>query len=466
MKKLLCIILSLLMVLSVSTIAFAADDEEEEKDLAQTLSEKIVSDSFINAFNGKTLDIPDSLKESNGKFDIDKLLRNHSLDNVKFLGMELSYLYSRYEYALDWGHMDVSKSDMANLWGEMNTYIVSYLKPAYTNVDRLCTASHATGICNFIGHLLNPNFQNKTITFSTSFVNKKDFYTTISNQSGLTDAIINGWLTTKDVGGKTVYEPKQGLNYHPFLISLLNVPIYNVDGTGGTTELYEYFTVPAKEYMVPAELGAFMIKSVVENGINDGPIQYLMNILKRFVSGYTFDLFDAVAGLLTAKINAGCVTKEQLKDFDVLFNTLANDNNPSKTDRLQFVLFPAYQISRAKDNTEIFLFLMTYTNLLGKHQNNGARVSAWKTALRNSSEFKHQAQKDNTIYMIDAMFLGDLTQLAKQMRSMAEENINHIPSNWGWNIGDFFARLYRSIAMFFDGIFRTLKNGINLDIFG
>lgn len=457
MKKLLCIVLSLVMALSVCTVAFAAETTEEDKDLAQTLSEKIISDDFINAFNGQSLEVPFGVNVN------DRIL-NGGLNGVQFLGMDIgNFLYSKYQYPLDWGHTAVSKGDMATFWGELNTYIVSYLKPAYTNYDRLCTAPHATAICNFIGRLLYPNYQNKTITFDSSFVIKKTFYTEISDKSGLTDAIINGWLTTTTVNGQTVYAKKDTINYTP-VMNLLNIPLFGDNGSGASDEIFEYFNTPSMEYKIPSELGGFIIKSVVENAINDGPIQYLLNVLATFVNYYSIDLAKPILALFAAKMADGVPSAQQVMDFDVFFNMLANDNNPNSS-RLQFITFPAYQYSRAADNTERFLYLMTYTNLLGRHLNNKARVEQWKTTIRNSGEFKYQSKKDNTIVIMNAMFLGDLSTIATKMRDISEDNLNNITSNWGWNFGDFFARLYRAIAMFFDGIFRTLKNGINLDLF-
>ena len=50
MKKILCVFLSLVMLLSVATVAFAAE-EEEQRDLSEILAEKNIDEEFINAFN-------------------------------------------------------------------------------------------------------------------------------------------------------------------------------------------------------------------------------------------------------------------------------------------------------------------------------------------------------------------------------------------------------------------------------
>ena len=161
----------------------------------------------------------------------------------------------------------------------------------------------------------------------------------------------------------------------------------------------------------------------------------------------------------------GSPTREELNSFDVFFNMVANDNNPNSS-RLQFCKFPAYQFSKAADNTEAFLYLMAYTNLVGRNKTNEARIDKWITAISKTDELRKQIWKDDTALIVKAMFKGDFNAIAKRIREMSEENLNHVAGVWGWNFGDFFARLYRSIAQFFDGIFRTLKNGIKLDIFG
>ena len=472
MKKFLCVFLSLVMALSMATFAFAADDSDIN--LPEVLAGKIIDDDFIEAFNGKTLDIPDNLKEANGTYDIDKLIRNGSLSGVEFLGMDIAYMYDTNPLGLDWGKLSVSHTDMGTLWGEMNTYMVSFLKPNYTNTDRMCTGSNATAICNFIGRLLNPSFQNQTIDFSQSnytggtrdYTMKRDFYMTISNRSGLTQLITKYWLRQVTVSGVTSYERK--INYLPLLIGVLDVPLYNENGTSTSWgDMEYYFTTPSKEYKVPAELGGFIIKSVIENAINDGPIQYLLNSLKTLIDNYTLvdgDVYKSVSALLTDKINAGYVTAEGLKTFGTLFNTLSNNNSRSDSSHLQFVTFPAYRFSKSKDNTEAFLYLMAYLNLVGKHLYNANVVNGYKAKISASSEI-NGTKKKHLNMMIDAMFFGDMSELAKNMRDISQDNLHNVGNNWLWNFGDFYARMINAIAAFFDGIFRTLKNGINLDIF-
>ena len=167
MKKFLCVFLSLVMALSMATFAFAADNNDIN--LPEVLAGKIIDDDFINAFNGQTLDIPAGLKEADGTYDIDKLINNGSLSGVQFLGLDIGYLYQRDNNNLDWGKLSVSRTDMGTLWGEMNTYMVSFLTPNYTNTDRMCTGSHATSICNLIGRLLNP-FREGTVEKAVAHV--------------------------------------------------------------------------------------------------------------------------------------------------------------------------------------------------------------------------------------------------------------------------------------------------------
>ena len=472
MKKLLCVFLSLVMILSLTTLAYADDD----KDLADILSEKLIDEDFVNAFNGKTLDIPTNLKEADGTYDIEKLIKNGSLDDVEFLGLKIGYMYDTNPLGLDWGKMSVSHTDLGTLWGEMNTYIATFMKEKYTNVDRMCTGSHATAICNFINRLFKATPQNQTINFSTTnytngtrdYTMKKDFYMEISNKSGLTGLITNYWMrevTTQD--NVTYYEPK--INYKPLLISVLNVPLYNDDGSSTSWgDMEYYFTVPSKEYKDPAELGGFIIKSVIENAINDGPIQYLLNALKVFLNNYKIvngDIYKAVCALLTEKINAGSTTAEGLKTFSTLFNTLSNNNQRSDRSHLQFVTFPAYRYTAAKDNTEAFLYLMTYLNLVGKHLYNSGVVNGFKSKISASKEL-NDTQKTYVKYMIDAMFFGDLSELAKNMQAISKSNLHNVGHVWLWNFGDFYSRMISAITAFFDGIFRTLKNGINLDLIG
>ncbi len=470
MKKFLCVFLSLAMMLSMASFAFAAD----EKDLADILSEKLIDDDFVAAFNGKTLDLPESLK-TGGQYDIQDLINRNKLNGIKFLGLDLGFMYGSNIDGLDWGNLTVSHSDMSTLWGEMNQYMIPILKENYTNTDRLCTGSNATAICNFLGRLLNKTFTNKNINFSTSnytngtrdFTMKRDFYMTISNQSGLTALIRDNWLREITIDGKTSYERK--VNYRPLLIGVLNVPIYNEDGSSTSWgDMEYYFTVPSKEYKDPAELGGFIIKSVIENAINDGPLQYLLTALKTLIKNYTLannDIYDSVVALMQNKIAGNCVTADALHDFGTLFNTMANNNSRANSDRLQLFTFPEYRFCNSKDNTEAFLYLMAYLNLVGKHLSNASVVNGFKSKISSSGAI-NGTQKSYLKMMIDAMFFGDLTELAKNMQAISKSNLHNVGHVWLWNFGDFYSRLLNTIASFFDGIFRTLKNGINLDMFG
>ena len=472
MKKILCVFLSLVMLVSVATVAFAAEDEDQ-RELSEILAEKNIDEAFINAFNGKTLDFPAEFKNnanyySGGSYNVKNIIKSGAISKVEFLGLNLGQIYRKNvkDAFIDWGQMSVSKTNVGTLWGEMNTFIASYLVKKYTRDEKLCTPKNATAIANFIGRLINPNFQDTTINYNTSHVTRKTFCQDVSNASGLTDAIANGWLTLKTVDGKTVYEPKKDVNYHPLLISALGVPIYNKDGSGGAMELFEYFTTPSQEYLNPSELGGYIVKSVIENAISEGPIQYLLNVIKRFADGYTVDLYNAVSALLVGKVNAGFVTNNALydDDFDVLLNTLFNDNKANDTSKMQFVPFPTFYFAKANDTTDQFMLLMTYTNLLGKHQKNLSVVSKLKTIIDNNSELS-SVDKRCTKIMVDGMFSGDLSALANGMSEISKENFERVPNTWGWNFKNFFARFWKTIANFMDGIFRTLKNGINLDLF-
>ena len=86
MKKILCIFLSIVMALSVATVAFAAE-EEEQRDLSEILAEKNIDEDFINAFNGKTLDFPSNFKNnasyySGGSYNVTNIIRSGAISQT------------------------------------------------------------------------------------------------------------------------------------------------------------------------------------------------------------------------------------------------------------------------------------------------------------------------------------------------------------------------------------------------
>lgn len=506
MKKILCIILSFVLAFSAATVAFAAgNNEKEDTDFAKLLAEKGVTEDFIRSFNGQTLDIvPHS--------DVAAMINNGELNGVSFLGIDLGFVYGT-QYSFQWSQLNVSKSNLSTLWNEMDRYLVSFLKPNYTNVDRMCTARNATAICNFIGHLLDPEYRDQTISFyaegyandlTRDYAMRKEFYQTISDKSGLTDAIIGNWLQVTgynftcglcgkkfslsntqidnqlaaqggivcpntqckkvqpitDYTREPIYAPKTGLNYRPFVVSTLGVPIYSENGPSDGPTLDNYFTVSSEEYRVPSELGGYIIKRVIEKAIDNGPIATVISMLSRLTKDYIGDVLDAMAALFNKKLTYYGYTKNDLKNYDVLFNMLAG----GFASHMTYIPFPAYRFGATQDTTEQFLYLMIYTNLLGKHLNNDSVINKYKRAIDNSSEINGTKKKHVKMF-IDAMFFSDLTTLSLNMREIAEDNNRNIPSNWGWTFGNFWSDLIARIVGFFDSIFRTLKKGISLDMF-
>ena len=106
MKKILCLILSLTLLVSSLSIAAFADNSTENTNFGFDLSE-LVSGALNEAdfkkalenynFNG---DIPDDCKTEEGQYDIEKLVTSGTASNVYMFGLTIDFLYNSEEKLL------------------------------------------------------------------------------------------------------------------------------------------------------------------------------------------------------------------------------------------------------------------------------------------------------------------------------------------------------------------------------
>lgn len=406
MKKILCLVLSVVMALSCFTaVAFAAEE------------------------------MPD---------DIAQLVDNGTLAGYEYYGLPLDMLYTSTD-ELNWAKLDISWNDLSLMRGNMNNYLSRVFEKRFSRTN-LYNGKYATKICNFIGHLFFPGYVDKTITFNYDFAQIDEFYEAICLQSGLTQHF------TENICPKW---NEMRFNYAPLLTDLGA----NVNG----------LPVPDRDIKDGKIVAEFIVKSAVNRAITIGPINYIVSILRNFSTKYSRYHKDPVKALFSYKIQAGYITESELDTFKGLFNLIFNDNNPSNTSKLQLLTPPVQRWRLAKDDTEAFLYLMAYLNIVGKFGNNSAVVTSMQNKINSTTTFD-STEKSRMNKMLKMAFFNEYNGVspfynnnpnnaAKAfIEELSNENMNNVKPGLQLDFSLFFERILESIAQFFDNIFRRISS--------
>ena len=434
MKKWISLLLSILMIFSCMNlmIAVAADDE------GQTTSQQIadlVGVDFTQALENPDLSsvIPSQYLDAEGEQDLEDLLASDDLQNVDFLGLNLNFMYKSQE-PLSWSKISFSKSDLTMIYGNINSYIAQTLQAKFlkgSNSYKLYTAANATLICNYIGHLLFPDYTDQVITFSSNPTTYTNFYTTIAKRSGFTNLVKTQWIDQPNI------------KYRPLLFALG----------------FDYYDLKAPDVDLKnaTTVSARLIRDILEKQImGEGPYAYLISVFKSIGLTYSLYMYDAVKAIFAYQIQAGKVSASDLKSLRTLLNMFFNFNNPNDTTHLQMLTPPTYRFIKAKDDGELFLYLLTYLNLVGIYKNNANLVNRMKERINNSSILSNtQKSRINTI--IAATFESKIADLGPLNEELTTEAIDGIGNNVKKGLLDFLGRMLDSITSLFDLLFRRIR---------
>ena len=434
MKKLIAVLLSVAMILSLATSFAGAADPSSLADEAQA--------SFINGLSaaGGTAQSLD-----NG-LDVEAMLQAGLLDNVDMFGVTVDFLYNSTE-PLMWSTLKVSKGDVTLAKANVNTYLATCITDMigdYENV-KFCTPDNATKIANFIGHLLSPDFTDIVIRdlnvddsgfYYDSFDVSNNFYTKIARFSGLTAVIQSNWIDAR-------------VNFSP-LLYLLGFD-FDDDRMLGQSKLED------AERIAPV-----LVKSVIKKVCQIGPVEYLLQIVSRLAATYTNCMYEPVKALVQPYVSAGTITVDELKTLRGLFNMVSNQNDKTKIDKLQFISAPAYRFAscvdgKNVDTTSAFLYAMFYLTLVGKHETNSIAVTAMKNNV-NSLPRLSTDQKNTIKSIYDGLFGNNLDKFVSSMANMFNDNINQV-SDTLWDIMiNFFHNYWKNITTFFSKLFDSIAN--------
>ena len=250
-----------------------------------------------------------------------------------------------------------------------------------------------------------------------------------------------------DFSGNRLYDPK--VNFVSFM-SMLGVN-------------YREMSAPDAQINRPADVASFLVRGVFENIYTIGPIKYLSQVVQSWLMMHATTCFPATEAIFVNWINAGRITSAQLKTYEGFLNLVANGNDPTATGKLQFIKVPADIMLAAKDDTEFFLYLLLYLNLLGNNKNNPNVVgdtpnspNSMKNAIKNTSLSLKNETKNNLYSYLDALLLGNYSEFSQKLKTIAQIDISYAEEDARNSILDFLASIIRNFWNFFDKIFRKI----------
>ena len=168
-------------------------------------------------------------------------------------------------------------------------------------------------------------------------------------------------------------------------------------------------------------------------------------------------MYEPLKALFNIKIASGRITEEELSTLKGLFNLVANNNDPTNTSKLQFVTPPVYRFANSKDTVELFLYLMIYLNLVGKHASNPTAVSGIKNGI-NASAVLEQKEKDRLVKVIDGMFCGNLNDLVPELVNYMIENISEAKTTIWETFVKFLKNFINGFVKIIDRIYKNFKD--------
>lgn len=451
MKKLVAVLLSLLMIFSAfSVVGFAADDKESE---GGSLLDSVLGSIDYGALAGMFEEhanfdfadlIGDEFEGLIGKdgIDMEAVIANEYLaKNISFLGYSIYELYSGTpvfwaKVANTTGEESI-KGDFSILKANINTYLLSVLKNKIGPLGSVdfYTAENATSLTNFIGKLLNPDWENVTLT-GNAYSTADSFYSAVADISGLSNIIQLNWIDAN-------------VNYGP-LLTALSFNFDDDDLLGKYNK--EKGNVVAK----------ILVKTVITRALEKGPLEYMLEAVSQIASSYNLLMYPAIEALFMSHITRGTIEKEELKTMKGLFNLIANGNKVA-TDEIQFIDVPlgtfgsTYGVfgnnsKSSTDTTDMFFYMVIYLNLVGKHKNNSIAVQIFRNEMVAGLE---GSEKDIVGAIIGAMMLGDFGTLFSYFAEIFMQNVSSVPGNIFNGIGDFFANIINSIAKIIERIINS-----------
>ncbi len=429
MKKFISLLLALSMVLSCMFFTVSAEGavvlEEDSSTIDDILNDVTNMENFENAIINASSGF---VFPEDGDMEIDEMIAGNLIQG-EMLGITVDFLYNS-SYDLFWKDVTVSKDDIALAKGNLNSYLKRVLNDKYGgfklySMENNAASIHATKIANFLGNLFYPDFKPVTIQFQGNETISEDmFYGEIVKMSGFGDLLHYNWCNQ----GRVDFRP---------LLEIWGLSLENVLNS---------------EFRDGYRLGKKLLAAVINKFMSEGPVNAALEIINIYSKSYVLYLYDATLSLFAPKLAADVIEPEELKTMEGLLNLIFNNNNyefknstPNYDDsKLQFVTVPSKRFRIAKDTTELFLYIIIYSNINCRYRNNAEVIENMK------------GDDARLNYCIDVFLRGDLTQFVSELSNLFKENITQVPNDIFSSIMNTFSKFIKMIADYFDNLFAII----------
>ena len=431
MKKLLCVFMAVMMILSsVAVIGASAADGYAARNPID--SDFYSYQDFIAKHGDKKVYgyTYDFLYESGSLVDWSKL-------DIRFEKMGLPAQSTRESISLAVGNMN------SFLKRVMNSYFLG---------EKLYTEEYALDLINFFGKLIYADFEPVTKAFdNTTTPNEFDFYEIVAEKSGIAKLIQQNWCNS-------------GVDFKPFLRAL-GVDLSDIVNS---------------DFKKGLPIAKALIQGAVNTLIGLGPLEFAIQVLETFSSAYSSVLYEPTVELFADKIKQGkpvreggnvtrvAYTADELKSVQGLLS-YAFDGILD----YDFFKYPDARVGGSAEAPERLLYLMMYFAINYRYNSNKSFVDGISANITNfligggrysRAGYTYEEIVDITgriTKMVDIIFKGDITLDSVEMLSgLTQENLDATPDDILTQIRNWFVKLVRKVTDYIDYLFKLFSGEI------
>ena len=477
MKKILSVVLAFAMILS--SFAFTVSAEEGGGSILDSLGQSM---DFTKAFDMPKYDdfngvvynytntggdnVSGILADGGNIEEMIALMEENPtnpFNNAKLFKLSVDFLYNN-KGALDWNSVPVvkddgmggytlqnQKSDFSLMRSYFNKYLTEKFVARFGDVGsvELYTLDNFVTVTNFIGHIINPNYVDiKKNEVKCAYTSEKDFYTNVTELSGLRDLIAQAWCNDPNL-------------QYPDLLKLLGFK-FNDEEMLGESKIYD-----------AGRVSRTLVRSVIATIIEKGPLNYILELIVKLDAGYAAKLGEPIKKFFVLYYNAGVVNDAAMTTIMGPLNIVVNGYNPYNTKKLQLFDLPFDRLTLCIVNnnvelTEAFYYLMLYTNLVGKwnernlvtYTNTGSVVK--RVEVNNKAVVENMiadADKDTAV-ILKALFCADFTDVPEFLNSQTQQHKEETtnPDNIWQKFIKLITSYFESLADIFKKMFESLRD--------
>ena len=400
-KRLLCIILSVLMAVG-SCAVFTAGAEGEDKAFDFDISDLGGLSEVLDGYSIDKYDVPDLADVS-----FDDLLASGVLKNVDVGGMTLDELYNSTE-PINWKNMSIDSSVLYLAMGNLNIYFRNFFAKYYTK-ELLYSSKNASWLANALCDIFfGPDHPDIVVSLDGDEIGQQlPFIRAVlrNAKSGITSVvqlIQANWIDS-------------GLNYLP-LVYALGVDLEDIWNKEDAQEVLEETLI-----------------ALTDDFIAD-PLYTVMDIIWAVCRTYNAYMDKPITAALGTRITQGAITADEIKQPHNVLNLIFNNNNKNyanDTENLQFLTAPYVRMGLAADRVELFYYLVIYAMLIGNYGKNDTVVDKYKQAVNDCTYIAiSQTDKDYICELLEGFTSGDLSGVIKFTTGTFTDNIKENVDNW------------------------------------